>query len=328
MGTLKTAFSISHGKLLIATVCLITALSLTLTGCGGGSGQSSTPTTGPNPTPSAKVPHIGHVFLLVEENQDYSTVIGNPAMPYLNSLATKYGLATQYFADAHPSIPNYFMLTTGQPVTFDDTSTATVSDDNLVRELIAAGKTWKSYAQSLPAVGYAGSDAYPYLERHNPFSYFSDVRSSSAQLQSLVPFTQLATDLAPMGQLPNFGFIVPDAEHDAHDCPDGTQSCANDVKLSAADSWLQTNVAPLIASPAFQQDGLLVIVFDEGAQIDLTHGGGQVPMIVISPKAKGGYQSNNFYEHASTLRLLVEATGAAAFPGGSAVAPDMNSFFP
>jgi hypothetical protein len=166
------------------------------------------------------------------------------------------------------------------------------------------------------------------LERHNPFSYFSDVRNSPAQLQNLVPFTQLATDLAPSGSLPNFGFIVPDAQHDAHDCPDGTQNCANDVKLSTADSWLQTNIAPLISSPAFQQDGLLVIVFDEGAQIDITHGGGQVPMILISPKAKAAYQSNTFYEHASTLRLLVEATGAASFPGASSLATDMNSFFP
>jgi acid phosphatase len=311
-----------RGKFIVATICFLIALALS--GCGGGSSQISAGT----PPPNAKVPHIGHVFLLVEENQDYASVIGSSSMPYLNSLAAKYGLATQYYADAHPSIPNYFMLTTGQVVTFDDTFTATVSDDNLVHELIAAGKTWKSYAQSLPAVGYAGGDAYPYLERHNPFSYFSDVRNSSAQLQNLVPFTQLATDLSPAGQLPNFGFIVPDAQHDAHDCPDGTQNCANDVKLSAADSWLQTNIAPLLASLAFQQDGLLVIVFDEGEKIDITHGGGQVPMILISPKAKTAYQSNAFFEHASTLRLLVEATGAAALPGASAVASDMNSFFP
>jgi acid phosphatase len=306
-------------KFVGAMVCFLVALSLA--GCGGASSHTGTP------PPNSKVPHIGHVFLLVEENQDYSSVIGSAAMPYLNSLATKYGLATQYFADAHPSIPNYFMLTTGQPVTSDDSYTAPVNDDNLARELIAAGKTWKSYAQSLPSVGYTGGDTYPYIERHNPLSYFSDVRNSSAQVQNLVPFTQLATDLSN-GQLPNFGFIVPDAEHDAHDCPDGTQNCANDVKLSAADTWLQANIAPLIANAAFQQDGLLVIVFDEGAQSDITHGGGQVPMILISPKAKAAYQSNNFYEHASTLRLLVEATGAAGLPGASAAASDMGNFFP
>jgi acid phosphatase len=118
------------------------------------------------------------------------------------------------------------MLTTGQLVTNDDTFSGTVSVDNLVRELLAAGKTWKAYAESLPSVGYTGGDAYPYLARHNPFSYFSDVRNSSVQRANLVPFAQFAGDLAN-GQLPVFSYIVPDAEHDAHDCLDGTQHCSD-----------------------------------------------------------------------------------------------------
>jgi phosphatidylinositol-3-phosphatase len=273
------------------------------------------------------LPQIGHVFLLVEENHSYSSVIGNPAMPYLNSLASAYGLATNYYADTHPSIGNYFMLTMGQIITNDDGYKATVTADNLVRELIAAGKTWKSYAESLPVVGYTGGDVYPYLEHHNPFSYFSDVRQSSTQALDLVPFTQFATDLAN-NQLPNFGFIVPNAEHDAHDCPDGTQNCEDSVKLSIADAWLQTNISPLIASPLFQQDGLLIIVFDESFDTDTLHGGGQVPLVLISRKAKAFFQSTILYQHESTLRMLVETTGAAAFPGNSANATDMGEFFP
>ena len=309
--------------LLATTSCVIAALSLYSVSCGGGGSADS---VSPNP-PGASVPHIGHVFLLLEENHSYSSVIGNSAMPYLNSLATAHGLATNYFADTHPSIGNYFMLTTGQIITNDDSSTATVSDDNLVRELLAAGKTWKSYAESLPSVGYAGGDVYPYFEHHNPFSYFSDVRNSSGQLQNLVPFTQLATDLAN-NQLPNFGFIAPNAEHDAHDCPDGTQNCADSVKLSTADSWLKSNIGPLLANATFQQDGMLVIVFDESVDSDTAHGGGQVPMVVISPKAKSSYQSTTLYQHESTLRMLVECTGAAALPGASATAADMSGFFP
>jgi phosphatidylinositol-3-phosphatase len=273
------------------------------------------------------LPQIGHVFLLVEENHSYSSVIGNPAMPYLNSLASAYGLATNYYADTHPSIGNYFMLTTGQIITNDDSYKATVTADNLVRELIAVGKTWKSYAESLPSVGYTGGDVYPYLEHHNPFSYFSDVRSSSTQALNLVPFTQFAADLAN-DQLPDFGYIVPNAADDAHDCPDGTQNCSDSVKISRADSWLQTNISPLIASKAFQQDGLLIIVFDESFDTDTQHGGGEVPLVLISRKAKASYQSTALYQHESTLRTLVETTGAAAFPGVSASAADMGEFFP
>jgi hypothetical protein len=99
-------------------------------------------------------------------------------MPYLNGLAKQYGLHTQYFADTHPSIGNYFMLTTGQIITNDHGFPGTVSADNLVRELLNVSKTWKSYAESLPSVGYTGGDVYPYVKHHNPFAYFSDVLSS------------------------------------------------------------------------------------------------------------------------------------------------------
>ncbi|HSB74873.1 MAG TPA: alkaline phosphatase family protein [Terriglobales bacterium] len=272
------------------------------------------------------VPQFGHVVLLVEENHSYSSVIGNPAMPYLNSLATRYALATNYYADVHQSIGNYFMLTAGQLITADDSFAGTVDADNLVRELLAAGKTWKSYAESLPSVGYTGGDVYPYFEHHNPFSYFSDVRSSSAQLQNLVPFTQFAADLSK-NQLPNFSFVVPNAEHDAHDCPGGGANCADNSRLSAADGWLHSNIAPLLASSAFQKDGLLVIVFDESFDIDVANGGGHVPMLVISPRAKAGYQSTTFLQHQNTLRMLIQATGAKTFPGAAAAASDMGEFF-
>src|SRR5215471_10318073 len=93
----------------------------------GGPSVSPTPTPGPGPSPSpAPSPtpsptpggppgaQRGKVVVVVEENHGYASVIGNSAMPYLNSLATQYGLATQYYADTHPSIGNYFMMTAGQ----------------------------------------------------------------------------------------------------------------------------------------------------------------------------------------------------------------------
>src|SRR5881296_4253840 len=111
----------------------------------------------PRATAPASTPHpppFRHVFILVEENRNYASVIGNPAMPYLNRLADQYGLATQYYANTHPSIGNYFMLTTGQIITNNDNYASVVPADNVVRRLLAAGKTWTAYAEDLPAVGY------------------------------------------------------------------------------------------------------------------------------------------------------------------------------
>jgi phospholipase C len=289
---------------LTAVVAAFFALS-----CGGGSGMSS-PTS---PDPPLGAPSA-HVVLLLEENHSFSQVIGNSAMPYLNSLASQYGLATQYYANTHSSIGNYFMLTTGIIETNDDSFTGIVSDDNLVRRLVAGGKSWKSYAGSLPSVGYTGGDAFPYLKRHNPFAYLADVVNDPAQAANLVPFTQFSADLAA-NRLPDFSYIVPDALEDAHD-----------GSLAHADAWLQQNIAPLIASSQFQADGLLIITFDEGDASDSTHGGGHIATIIVSPKGKPGFQSQTFFQHQSTLRLILSSLGISSFPGASASAPTLDEF--
>ena len=251
---------------------------------------------------------------MVEENHSYSEVIGNSQMPYLNSLASKYGLATQYYANTHPSIGNYFMLTTGQIVTNNDFFNGEVSADNIVRELTNAGKSWRSYAEGLPGTGYTGDGPYPYSRAHNPFSYLSDVISSPAQMANLVPFSQFATDLAN-GQLADFTFVVPNLLDDAHD-----------GSLSQADTWLEQNIGPLISNPVFA-NSLLIIVFDESELFDIVNGGGNVAAVIVSPKAKSGYRSNNLYQHESTLRLILRALGVSSFPGAAATAPDMGEFF-
>ncbi len=197
-------------------------------------------------------------MLVVEENHSYSSVIGSSAMPYLNSLATQYGLATQYYADTHPSIGNYFMMTAGAIITNNDSFTGTVSANNIVRQLLAAGKTWKAYEESLPSPGYIGPDTSLYARKHDPLSFFSDVVNSSVQKLNLVPFTQFATDLNA-SQLPDFSFVTPNLQNDAHD---GT--------LGQADAWLQTNIAPLLANAQFQKNGLLIIVFDSTKPIPAT----------------------------------------------------------
>jgi hypothetical protein len=271
------------------------------------------------------VPASNHVFVLVEENHSYESVIGNSAMPYFNSLAQRYGLATQYYANSHYSIPNYMWLAAGAPVTMNDNTKATFNVDNIVPHLQVAGKTWKEYAESLPHVGYTGFNVGDYVERHNPFPYFTDVANSSEK-NNIVPFTELASDIANHS-LPNYGFITPNLLDDAHN---GT--------LAAADQWLKANIAPLIASPEFQQDGILIITWDESVDSDCrpahscpplpeNSGGGRIATLVIGPRVKSGYRSTTFYQHPSVLKTMSEALGLTSFPGAAQSAPDMSEFF-
>jgi hypothetical protein len=263
----------------------------------------------------AQVPKSNHVVVVLEENHSYSSVIGNASMPYLNGLAQKYSLATQYYANTHPSIGNYFMMTTGQIITNSDGYRSTVTADNIVRHLLTAGQTWKSYAEGLPSVGYIGGDTGNYVRHHNPFTYFSDVVNSSVQKLNLVPFTQFAADLNN-NQLPDFSFVVPNMNNDAHN---GT--------LAQADGWLKTNIGPLLSNPAFQQDGILIIVFDESSSTDTAHGGGHIAAVVVGPGVKRGFKSTTLYQHQNLLRTVLEAAGVGSYPGAAATAKDMSDVF-
>jgi len=245
-------------------------------------------------------------------------------MPYLNSLATQHALATGYFANAHPSIPNYFMLTTGNIETLDDNFAGTISDNNIVRVLTNSGKTWKAYIESLPSVGYTGANAGPYLKRHNPFAYLSDVTGSSTQAANMVLLSQLSTDLSA-GTLANFVYILPNAQNDGHDCPAGLTSCTDAQVLTNTDNWLRTNIDPLINSPNFG-NSILAITWDESVNTDFTNGGGQVATVLVGPHVKAGFRSATTFQHQSLLRLALDSLKVSNMPGAAAGASSMGEF--
>jgi phosphatidylinositol-3-phosphatase len=316
-------------------MAFLVGLSLIQTGCSGSntSGKatgfpctlspiSASTTSGPL---SARAQHV---FIVMLENRAFEEVIGNTVdMPYLNALARNYAYAQGYFANTHPSVGNYFMLTTGRVISNHDEFASTVGADNIVRHLVSAGKTWKEYSENLPAVGYTGDDIDGYTEHHNPLSYFSDVRNNNTQRHNLVPFAELFVDLAAH-RLPNYSFIVPSNKHNAHDCPDGGLICTKHQRMAAVDHWLQSNIAPLLQSSDFNTPGggILVITFDESYESDSVMGGGHITWVVVGPDVKKGYVSTTCYQHESTLRFMSEVIGLSSFPGLATAAPDMREF--
>ncbi len=303
--------------------------------------------------PAAQIPRFEHVFVVVEENESYDEVIGNTKdLPYLNSLAAKYGLATNYYANTHPSINNYFYLTAGRKGTrwpwvgeLSDLFSGEVAGDNVASVLSANGKTWRAYAESLPSAGYLGSNRSRYAKRHNPFAYFESVRQDkgsaghASQAANIVPFENFAGDLKN-SRFPDYSFIVPNLYDDGHTDP-ATQrnaTCGDHHALQNIDTWLKTNMEPLIESDSFQRGGLLVIVFDEGCEDGATadwrfdpnrpviKGGGHIPALIISGRTAGA-RGDGLYHHESVLRLSLRALGVEQLPGGAKDAPDMDVFF-
>jgi hypothetical protein len=271
---------------------------------------------------------FSNVFVVGMLQKDYSAVFGSTVtMPFLDSIAKLGARAANYFGNTRPSIGNFFTLVAGDTITNNDTSSVIFSGDNLVRELVAAGKTWKSYAENLPSAGYVGPDAGLYIRRHNVFTLLSDVVSDTARAQHIVPLSQLQADITA-GTLPNFGMIVP------NDCNNTNTSSSNAAcGLTNADSWLRTNLTPLLNSPAFQPggNGLLIILFDRSST-STTNGGGQVAWVAVGPRVKAGYVSPTptataFFQHQSTLRLIQSSLGLTGTLGLTATAPSMSEFF-
>jgi phosphatidylinositol-3-phosphatase len=262
-----------------------------------------------------------HIVMVVEENQSYATVVRNTTdWPNLNNLISNGALATNYYANTHPSIGNYFMLTTGQLLTNDDQSTMVWDVDSIARRMLAANVPFRIYAEGITQ-GYVGGNIGLYLVRHNPFARLSDIANNpQVANQCIWPFTQFAIDLAN-GTLPEFSYIVPDVDDDAHN---GT--------AQQADSWLQTNlVIPLSNNPAFAPggDGLLIVEFDEAATSDTTNGGGHISPVLWGPTVRAGYTqtSSTLYQHQSMLRTVMDLLQLPNPPGAAATAPSMSEFF-
>ena len=298
----------------------------------------------------ASVPQVEHVFLVVEENQSFDDVIGNPDMPFLNQLASHGALARRYYANTHPSLNNYFYLTSGHRATSlpgfsADLFSGTVAGANVASILSSHGKTWKAYAEDLPSVGYVGDNRGHYAKRHNPFAYYKSVLdgktpSGKNQRDQIVPFQQFGEDWRA-GKLPSYSLLVPNLFNDAHtNARTGKgAACRDPESLRQADHWLEQNLKPVLDTESFRRDSLLIVVFDEAC--DLGHkadnslspnqhrgGGGRIPVVVFGAGVPAdGCVSDTVFHHESLLKLSLRALGMNEFPGGSGNAADMGELF-
>jgi hypothetical protein len=273
----------------------------------------------------AQFPKYDHVFLIIEENEDFGQIIGNKYAPILNALAADYGLATDYRGVADPSEPNYIAMLGGDffgiadddPYWFPGHS---FDADNLMSQLERAGKTWRGYFEGMPYPGYRGY-CYPdkcngipdadtrYVAKHNGIVNFTKLQTP-AEFAHMVPFTQLAHDLAT-STAPNFSYIVPDECHDSHGAPPWCVDSApiNSVQQSKLiadmDAFVGRVVNRITASSTWLNgNNAIVITFDEGSAAT-----NKIVTIVITNHGPRGLADNTSYNHYSLLASLQQTFG-------------------
>jgi acid phosphatase len=260
------------------------------------------------------VPRFDHIFTIVMENHNYDEVVGNTSQaPYLNGLVSRYGLATNYSAVSHPSLPNYLALTGGSTFGISDDCTGCFqSRPNIAVDRIeASGRSWKSYQESIPSPGFVG-DAYPYMQKHDPLIYFDDVRNNPAEAAKIVPYANLSSDLASEAATPNYVWITPNMCSDTHDCP-----------ISTGDQWLSRAVPAILASPAYRnQNSALFITWDED-----DNGNNQVATVLVAKSVPPGFRSGVAYDHYSLLKTIESSWGLAPLTGNDSAAAPMSDFF-
>jgi phospholipase C len=251
------------------------------------------------------VPKFSHVIVMVFENEEITSIIGNSSAPNFNKLANQYALLTNDYAVGHPSLPNYIALTSGNTQGINsDCGSCSVNVTNIADLVESSGRTWKAYLESMPSDCYLNSGS-GYTPNHNPFVHYNDIRNDSNRCQQHdVPFTQLDIDLQNR-TLPSFAWITPNLCDSGHDC--GT---------AGADKFLGPEVNKIVSSPAFDQNSLLIVTFDEGNSdascCNLpSRAGGKVATILISGLVKPGYQDATPYSHYSILKTIETSWGLA-----------------
>jgi phosphatidylinositol-3-phosphatase len=252
---------------------------------------------------SSAVPEPAHTVVVVMENHSYADVVGNPAAPFINTLARRGALFTRSYAVTHPSEPNYLALFSGstQGVT-DDGCPYRFTAPNLATDLIRAGKSFAGYAEGLPGPGSPVCSAGDYARKHVPWAYFSSVPGSVS-----LPFTSFpATAFA---RLPTVSFVIPDLCHDMHDC-----------SIGVGDAWLAAHIGGY-TDWAMSHDSLLIVTFDE----DDHSAGNHIPTVFAGQHVRPGRHAEPV-THYSVL-ATIEAAYALPREGQAATASPITNIW-
>ncbi len=258
---------------------------------------------------------------------------------------------------------NLGVLNDNDPYGSGGTNQAT--NQSLSNYLQNAGKSWRSYQedvdvnlannQPLPKSQYTvplgsfsgtftsgtnqynGSNQYNYAAKHNPEAFFSGTNGgnngtpSNPLAQNYAPLQQLAADLAA-NTVAQYNWITPDQYNDMHTALtggftyNGVHYTGDQAEIAQGDNFLRQIVPMIEASQAYQNNGAIVIWWDETEGGD--DAGRTLGEIIISPDAKGNAYTNNIrYTHSSDLLTMQEIYGIGPCLGDACNATDLSDLF-
>jgi hypothetical protein len=277
-----------------------TALGLLLAGLIGAVGARAAQVRDDAAMAEAPMPRYTHIFVIVEENKGYEQIIGSSTLaPNIQRLAQGYGLASEFYAEVHPSEGNYLAMLGGDTFGIHDDDAFyckpgrrdtwcpkssrsdyvdhTVRAPSLMDQLQAHHLSWKGYMESIPEPGslavrwpssqqpVTGVPLELYAAKHNGFMSFETVQQDPRRAEHIVGFDQLYRDLES-GQMPNYAHIVPNQCNDMHGRDSGAAVPPDCHKknlrglIARGDRVLGELVQRIMDSPVWRADGNTAIV--------------------------------------------------------------------
>jgi acid phosphatase len=263
-------------------------------------------------TSFSQVPAFSHIVIVMGENTASTAVFGSSSAPYINALATQGAKFTNSFALSHPSQPNYLQFYSGsnQGITTDNANATKFTTANLGSELLTAGKTYITYSDGLPSVGYDGTTSGTYVRKHNPAANWMGTGTNQIPTTTNQPFTAFPTDF---NNLPSVSFVVPDMCHDGHD------SCAPiSNTVLQYDTWVSQNL-DAYKQWCINNNSLLIVTYDED---DFTPTNKIATVFYGAHVAVGTYSQT--INHYNILRTIEDSNAIPTHAGAAATATTID----
>ena len=258
---------------------------------------------GPCGRTSSAPAQYDHVVWVVMENKAYGSIIGSASAPYENQLAAQCSSAVNFFAETHPSLPNYIAMTSGSPQGIADDNPPSSHPLDVPSIFSQLGTGWRSLQESMPSNCLLGNSG-TYAVKHNPAAYYTNIRTDCNTLD--VPLAD------PPDISARFTFVTPNLCNDTHDC-----------SVATGDTWLQSFLGKVFASSEYQAGKTAVfLTWDEDDSSHSNH----IATIVAAPSVVPGTAPTATFNHYSMLRTTEEMLGLG-FVGGAATASSMRGPF-
>ena len=285
--------------------------------------------------------YFDYVVTVVLENQGINNTYGahcSGNCSYIIQLSNTYGIAQNYSAVGHPSLPNYLAMTSGGNYDappfdrdcFPQSNGCFVSAPNIIDSIDSSGRTWRAYMEDYTGGGCSHTGTLFYTNQHNPFVYYTDINNNATRCSRIVDAnpggsgylslpTQFLSDLNSISTASNYMWLTPNLCNDGHDL------CAPlNNTVSQQNQYLSLLVPRILNSMIFRtQRAALFVVWDESA----TTKNNIVTAIWAGPMARTAFSSTSPYGHYSAVKTIETSWNLPSLTSHDSSAPSMTEFF-